>query len=180
MRTIDPNCHRASSPLCASVSPLSCVVHHMDTHSATARPATLNLTSLELLTPLNQSGAPLPGLESTLCRKPPASGRLRPGTTPGAGLRTSGYAGARFLVHDYPVGPQGFHAPVRTNAGERRKPALGQYGELTVEQAASLAQVWLAQVRRGADPAAPRPRRFLDLEDEYLRIRPLTSACPAA
>ncbi len=27
----------------------------------------------------------------------------------------------------------------RTNAGERHNPALGQYGELTVEQARSLA-----------------------------------------
>src|SRR3546814_4098410 len=44
----------------------------------------------------------------------------------------------------------------RTNAGERRKPALGQYGELTVEQARSLAQEWLAQVRRGGDPAADK------------------------
>ena len=45
----------------------------------------------------------------------------------------------------------------RTNAGERRRPALGQYGELTVEQARSLAQEWLAQVRRGGDPAADKP-----------------------
>jgi hypothetical protein len=44
----------------------------------------------------------------------------------------------------------------RTNAGERRKPALGQYGELTVEQARSLAQEWLAQVRRGGDPGAAK------------------------
>src|SRR3546814_15485323 len=44
----------------------------------------------------------------------------------------------------------------RTNAGERRKPALGQYGVLTVEQARSLAQEWLAQVRRGGDPAADK------------------------
>lgn len=34
----------------------------------------------------------------------------------------------------------------------RRKPALGQFGELTVEQARSLAQDWLAEVRRGGDP----------------------------
>ena len=44
----------------------------------------------------------------------------------------------------------------RTNSGERRKPALGQYGELTVEQARSLAQEWLAQVRRGGDPGAAK------------------------
>jgi len=44
----------------------------------------------------------------------------------------------------------------RTNAGERRKPALGMYGELTVEQARSLAQNWLAEVRRGGDPGAAK------------------------
>ncbi|KJH82468.1 hypothetical protein UF78_10140 [Stutzerimonas stutzeri] len=40
----------------------------------------------------------------------------------------------------------------RANSGVRRKPALGQFGELTVEQARSLAQDWLAEVRRGGDP----------------------------
>ena len=49
-----------------------------------------------------------------------------------------------------------FMLQYRTNAGERRKPSLGLYGELTVEQARSLAQEWLAQVRRGGDPAAEK------------------------
>lgn len=40
----------------------------------------------------------------------------------------------------------------RTNAGERRKPSLGLFSELTVEQARTLAQNWLAEVRRGGDP----------------------------
>lgn len=40
----------------------------------------------------------------------------------------------------------------RTNSGVRRKPSLGQFGELTVEQTRSLAQDWLAEVRRGGDP----------------------------
>jgi hypothetical protein len=40
--------------------------------------------------------------------------------------------------------------------GERRKPALGLYGELTVEQARSLAQTWLAEVRRGGDPGGDK------------------------
>lgn len=39
-----------------------------------------------------------------------------------------------------------------TDAGERRKPSLGLFGELTVEQARTLAQNWLAAVRRGGDP----------------------------
>lgn len=40
--------------------------------------------------------------------------------------------------------------------GERCKPALGQYGELTVEQARSQAQERLALVRRGGDPGAAK------------------------
>ena len=61
-----------------------------------------------------------------------------------------------FLCKITPSGRKVFMLQYRTNAGERRKPALGQYGELTVEQARSLAQEWLAQVRRGGDPAADK------------------------
>lgn len=61
-----------------------------------------------------------------------------------------------FLCKITPAGRKVFMLLYRTNAGERRKPALGQYGELTVEQARSLAQEWLAQVRRGGDPAADK------------------------
>jgi integrase len=61
-----------------------------------------------------------------------------------------------FLCKITPAGRKVFMLQYRTNAGERRKPALGQYGELTVEQARSLAQEWLAQVRRGGDPAADK------------------------
>ena len=61
-----------------------------------------------------------------------------------------------FLCKITPAGRKVFMLQYRTNAGERRKPALGQYGELTVEQARSLAQEWLAQVRRGSDPGAAK------------------------
>lgn len=50
-----------------------------------------------------------------------------------------------------PAGRQVFMLQYRTNVGERRKPALGQCGELTVEQARVMAQEWLAEVRRGGD-----------------------------
>jgi len=56
-----------------------------------------------------------------------------------------------YLCKITPAGRKVFMLPYRTNAGERRKPALGLYGELTVEQARSLAQEWLAQ-----DPAAEK------------------------
>ena len=64
-----------------------------------------------------------------------------------------------FLCKITPAGRKVFMLQYRTNAGERRKPALGQYGELTVEQARSLAQEWLAQVRRGGIRPQTRPQR---------------------
>src|SRR5690606_7190239 len=42
------------------------------------------------------------------------------------------------------------------NNGQRRKRAMGRYGEITVEQARGIAQDWLAEVRRGVDPSAER------------------------
>lgn len=59
-----------------------------------------------------------------------------------------------FLCKVTPTGRKVFMVQYRTNAGERRKPAIGLFGELTVEQARSLAQDWLAEVRRGRDPSA--------------------------
>lgn len=57
-----------------------------------------------------------------------------------------------FLCKVTPAGRKVFMVQYRTNAGERRKPSLGLFGELTVEQARALAQDWLAEVRRGGDP----------------------------
>ncbi len=57
-----------------------------------------------------------------------------------------------FLCKVTPSGRKVFMLQYRTNSGVRRKPALGQFGELTVEQARSLAQDWLAEIRRGGDP----------------------------
>lgn len=59
-----------------------------------------------------------------------------------------------FLCKITPTGRKVFMVQYRTNAGERRKPAIGRFGELTVEQARSIAQDWLAEVRRGSDPSA--------------------------
>jgi len=43
-------------------------------------------------------------------------------------------------MQDTPLDRKVFMLHYRANAGERRKPAWGLYGELTVEQARSLAQ----------------------------------------
>lgn len=62
-----------------------------------------------------------------------------------------------FLCKITPAGCRVFMLQYRTNAGERRKPALGLYGELTVEQARALAREWIAEVlRRGGDPSAAK------------------------
>ena len=52
-----------------------------------------------------------------------------------------------FLCKVTAHGRKVFMLQYRTNWGERRKPKIGQFGELTVEQARSIAQDWLADVR---------------------------------
>jgi integrase len=61
-----------------------------------------------------------------------------------------------FLLKVTPAGRKVFMVQYRTNTGERRKPAIGRFGELTVEQARSIAQDWLADVRKGKDPSAEK------------------------
>jgi integrase len=61
-----------------------------------------------------------------------------------------------FLLKVTPAGRKIFMLQYRTNAGDRRKPAIGRFGELTVEQARSIAQDWLADVRKGKDPSAEK------------------------
>ncbi|MCX5565791.1 tyrosine-type recombinase/integrase [Alcaligenes phenolicus] len=61
-----------------------------------------------------------------------------------------------FLCKVTAHGRKVFMLQYRTNLGERRKPRIGQFGELTVEQARSIAQDWLADVRKGNDPSAAK------------------------
>jgi hypothetical protein len=61
-----------------------------------------------------------------------------------------------FLCKLTPAGRRVFMLSYRTLAGQRRKPALGTWGELTVEQARDLAREWLTQIRRGQDPSAAK------------------------
>jgi integrase len=61
-----------------------------------------------------------------------------------------------FLCKVTPAGRKVFMIQYRTNAGERRKPSLGLFGELTVEQARMLAQDWMAEVRHGGDPGGEK------------------------
>jgi len=61
-----------------------------------------------------------------------------------------------FLVKVTPTGRKIFMVAYVAHNGQRRKPAIGRYGEITVEQARGIAQDWLAEVRRGVDPSAER------------------------
>lgn len=61
-----------------------------------------------------------------------------------------------FLLKVTPAGRKIFMIAYTAANGQRRKPAIGRFGEITVEQARSIAQTWLADVRRGEDPSAER------------------------
>ncbi len=61
-----------------------------------------------------------------------------------------------FLCKITPAGRKVFMLQYRTNASQRRKPALSLFGELTVERARVMAQDWLAEVRRGGDPGGAK------------------------
>lgn len=61
-----------------------------------------------------------------------------------------------FLVKVTPTGRKIFMVAYVAHNRQRRKPAIGRYGEITVEQARGIAQDWLAEVRRGVDPSAER------------------------
>lgn len=60
------------------------------------------------------------------------------------------------LLKVTPTGRKIFMIAYVAQNGRRRKPAIGRYGEITVEQARGIAQDWLAEVRRGVDPSAER------------------------
>ncbi|WP_163103980.1 Arm DNA-binding domain-containing protein, partial [Acinetobacter baumannii] len=61
-----------------------------------------------------------------------------------------------FLLKVTPAGRKMFMVAYTAANGQRRKPAIGRFGEITVEQARTIAQDWLAQARRGGDPSAER------------------------
>lgn len=61
-----------------------------------------------------------------------------------------------FLLKVTPAGRKVFMLAYVANNGQRRKPSIGRFGEITVEQARAIAQDWLADVRRGRDPSAEK------------------------
>jgi len=61
-----------------------------------------------------------------------------------------------FLLKVTPTGRKVFMVAYVANNGQRRKPAIGRFGEITVEQARDIARDWLADVRKGKDPSAEK------------------------
>lgn len=77
-----------------------------------------------------------------------------------------------FLLKVTPAGRKVFMVAYVCNNGQRRKPAIGRFGEITVEQARSIAQDWLADVRKGRDPSAEKSaaRRAPTVSDLFSRF----------
>ena len=78
-----------------------------------------------------------------------------------------------FLCKVGSTGRKTFMLQYRTLGGERRKPAIALFGELTVEQARDIARDWLAEVRQGKDPSLDKQRARLnptvaELCDEFI------------
>ncbi len=61
-----------------------------------------------------------------------------------------------FLLKVTPAGRKTFMLAYTTANGQRRKPSIGRFGAITVEQARTIAQDWMAEARRGRDPSAER------------------------
>ena len=76
-----------------------------------------------------------------------------------------------FLLKVTPAGRKIFIVAYVANNGQRRKPAIGRFGEITVEQARNIAQDWLADVRKGKDPSAEKSaaRQALTVKDLFDR-----------
>ena len=77
-----------------------------------------------------------------------------------------------FLLKVTPKGRKVFMVAYVANNGQRRKPAIGLFGEITVEQARTIAQDWLADVRKGRDPSAEKgaARRAPTVEELFQRF----------
>lgn len=77
-----------------------------------------------------------------------------------------------FLLKVTPTGRKIFMVAYVAANGQRRNPAIGRFGEITVEQARTIAQNWLADVRKGKDPSAERSatRKALTVEELFNRF----------
>ncbi len=61
-----------------------------------------------------------------------------------------------FGVRVWPSGRRVYILKYRNLQGRQRKPVIGRHGNLTADQARSVARQWLAEVERGNDPASDK------------------------
>ena len=81
-----------------------------------------------------------------------------------------------FRLYVLPSGKKTFHLRYRVGGGRGatiREPKIGDFGELTADQARRIASEWVAEVRKGGDPSGMRQEarkapRMGELFDRYL------------
>ena len=78
-----------------------------------------------------------------------------------------------FGVKVTPRGKRAYFLYYRTKEGQQRRPAIGEHGAVTCEQARDTARHWLAEVSAGGDPSATRKAKkeaptVADLADKYM------------
>ena len=61
-----------------------------------------------------------------------------------------------FGVRVWPSGRRVYILKYRNRQGRQRKPVIGCHGNLTADEARSIARQWLAEVERGNDPASDK------------------------
>lgn len=81
------------------------------------------------------------------------------------------------LLKVTPTGRKVFMLCYVAASGQRRKPAIGRFGEITVEQARTIAQDWLSKVRYGVDPSTERAEARKSPTVKELCIRFLEEHC---
>jgi len=55
-----------------------------------------------------------------------------------------------------PKGARSFFLKYRTKAGQQRKPTIGVYGDVTLDEARDIAEDWRKIIRKGGDPSADK------------------------
>lgn len=98
-------------------------------------------------------------------------------------LHDAKVTGLALVVH--PTGKKVWSLYYRTASGQQRRPKLGDYGVLTVEQARRLAKEQLAQVAAGEDPSKARREArgaptMVELWDRYWKEHALPHKKPAS
>jgi integrase len=91
---------------------------------------------------------------------------------PGDVLRDTAVPGLQLRAF---AGRKSFYLYYRTQGGEQRKPKIGDFPALTIDQARTKAKQWLAAAHTGADPSKARhdyrhAKTMADLHQQYMEL----------